>query len=272
MTVAGAKVENINHLYFLTKRDRPGMVAASRWARQASGPTRGLAPTRRKGREMTRNLKVLGLALMTAFAMSAVAASAASAQAFHFASEAEHTILTGKQEGSDVFTTHAGTVTCTTAKYTGTIQSATKTTTVAEVTPEYSGCTAFGFANVPIHHNECKYKFVAGTKESGNYEGSIDIVCPTGKKIEITAPGCLVTVGPQTGLKKVTFHNVGASATREITATVNLTGIKYEEHAPTFFSTCEYDTVATNNGTYTGNAIVTGEDTEGKHVGLFLTP
>ncbi|HVI70063.1 MAG TPA: hypothetical protein VM656_01080 [Pyrinomonadaceae bacterium] len=220
---------------------------------------------------MTRKLKAFGAILLAALTMSAVAASDVSAQVFHFTSEKEHTILRGVQEGTDVLTIDFGTLGCTAVKYTGTIQSATTTTTVAEVTPEYSGCTAFGFTNVPIHHNECKYKFVAGTKESGNYEGSIDIVCPTGKKIELTAPGCLVTVGPQTGIKKVTFKAVGAGATREITAIFNLTGVKYEEHEGPF-GTCASDTVVRSNGTYTGNTIITGETSEKSHLGISLTP
>lgn len=219
---------------------------------------------------MSRNLKVLGLTLVAALAMSAVVASAASATAFNFKAEKVPTLLTGKQHaGNDVFVTDAGKVECNEATYVG--EQKTTPTTEVTVTPTYTGCTAFGFVNVPIDVNGCSYKFTAKTIEAGNFEGEVDILCPAGKSIEVTAPGCTVTVGAQNNLKKITYTNLGAGATREVTVDVAATGIKYEEHNKGIFPTCAANTVPKANGTYTGAGLVTGENPTTKaHQGVFV--
>jgi long-subunit fatty acid transport protein len=208
---------------------------------------------------MTRNFKALGLALVAAFAMSAVVASAASAAEFH--AEKAPVTLTGSQHaGEDVFTTDAGTVSCEEATYTG--SQATVTALTASATPKYSGCHATFGLNTTVDVNECKYIFNANT-------GKVDISCPAGKVIAVTAPGCEITVGSQTGLSSATFTNVGAGTTREITIDVALSGIKYEEHNKGFFPTCKANTVAKSNGTYKGSALVTGENAEKVHIGIW---
>jgi hypothetical protein len=210
-----------------------------------------------------KNLKILGLAFVAVLAMSAVVASAASASAFT-SSEASGsetvTRLTGSQEGSDVFTTDGGTVTCTTATYVGEVKGTS--TTEAEAAPTYSGCTAFGFVNVPIDTNGCKYKFTSA--------GEIHIVCPGEAAIEVTAPGCTVTVGTQTptGPNTVEFTNIGSGSTMEITIDVTLRGIHYIEHNRGSFPNCSNPTVTKTNGTYTGHAKVTGETTGGTHTAI----
>jgi len=218
---------------------------------------------------MSRNLKALGLALVASFAMSAVVASAASAEAYSFKADTVPTTLTGNQHaGNDVFTTDTGTVSCNIATYEGT-QTVTPTNSVT-VKPSYGECRAFGLFNVPIHVNGCEYKFTAGTKVSGNYEGTVDIVCPTGKFIEVTAPGCLVTVGAQNNLGKVTYTNIGIGATKEVTVDVNITGLAYEEHRPPF-GICTNNTVPQTDGTYVGAGLVTGENPVTKaHHGVFV--
>ncbi len=207
---------------------------------------------------MTRNFKALGLALVAVFAMS-VGASAASAAEFH--AEKAPVTLTGTQHaGEDVFTTDAGTVSCENASYTG--SQATVTSLTAGAIATYSGCHAAFGLNTTIDVNECKYVFNANTKK-------VDISCPAGKVIAVTAPGCEITVGSQTGVGSVNYTNIGSGTTREITIDVALTGIKYEEHNKGFFPTCKNNTVATSNGTYNGAALVTGEDAEKKHIGIF---
>ncbi len=217
---------------------------------------------------MSRNLKVLGLSLVAVLAMSAMVAAGASAEApFKFKSEGSPTTLTGKQHAAnDVFTTHTGTVSCDNATYAGT-QTGTETSEVS-VTPSYSGCKAFGLLSVPIDVNGCSYRFNANTKVGVNYEGSVDVVCPAGKQIEVTAPGCTVTVKPQTGLSKVTYTNVGAGATREVTVDVNINNLQYEEHRP-LFGICSTNTVPTTGGTYVGAGLVTGSSGV-NHTGIFV--
>ena len=140
---------------------------------------------------MTRNLKALGLALVAVFAMSVVGASAASA-ATEFHAEKAPVTLTGSQHaGEDVFTTDAGTVSCENASYVG--SQATATALTSSATPSYSGCHATFGLNTTIDVNECKYIFHSDTKK-------VDISCPSGKVLAVTAPGCEITVGSQTGL------------------------------------------------------------------------
>jgi hypothetical protein len=209
---------------------------------------------------MTRNLKALGLALVAVFAVSVVGASAASA-ATEFHAEKAPVTLTGSQHaGEDVFTTDAGNVSCENASYAGSQATATALTSSAVAT--YTGCHATFGLNASIDVNGCQYIFHADTKK-------VDISCAAGKVIAVTAPGCEITVGSQTGLSSATFTNVGAGTTREITIDVGLAGIKYEEHNKGFFPTCKFNTVATTNGTYNGAALVTGENSEGKHVGIW---
>jgi len=205
---------------------------------------------------MIRNLKAMGLAVLAVCALGAFSAASASAAEFH--SSVHHTILDGTQIGTDVFTTNAGTVSCSEANYHGTL-SATTTTTIEGITPTYSGCTAFGFANVPIHHDECTYTFHTTPTW-------IDIVCPTNKAFTITAPNCEVTVGSQTGLTSATYTTEGKAPKRDVRLKVEISGIKYTQHGKGFFP-CASGTFT--NGTYKGEATVTGTDTNGNQVDVW---
>ena len=209
---------------------------------------------------MSRNLKVLGLALVAAMALSAVVASAASAQAFNFKSEASPTTLTGKRHGTnkEIFETDGGTVTCNEAIYHG--QTNVTATSDINITPTYSNCTAFGFVSVPIDTEGCSYTFTTLTKEGSNFEGAMHILCPGGKSMRVTAPGCEVTIGEQTPTGgKITFTNLGSGATREITVDVALTGTHYIEDEIAGLPNCTSAGTTTSNGTYKGAWLVTGE-------------
>jgi hypothetical protein len=186
---------------------------------------------------MKRKYKALGLVLAAVFAFSAVSVASASAAEFH--SKAAPTTITGVQKASHVFTTNAGKVTCTTAKFTGT-QSVVTSATVT-LTPTYENCTAFGFVGITIDTNGCKYNF--------NANGSTKVECPTGKAIEVTVPFCTTSVGSQTLSSGMSFATEGTEAAhnRKILATTNISGITYNECG----------TVRTN-GTYTGTTTVTG--------------
>jgi hypothetical protein len=195
-----------------------------------------------------KSLKMLGSVLVGVFAMSAVVASAASAvvefkaessptvltgespsrvhqglwisglsSPAEFKTESNPTELTGSQEGSDVFTLQGGTATCTKVTYEGAMTGTE--TEEFEVEPTYSGCTAFGFVNVPIHANGCKFKFTANQ--------TMHIVCPTGKAFEVTAPGCTNTIGSQTptGPNTIEYTNIGSGSTMEVTIDMSLTGL-----------------------------------------------
>jgi len=217
---------------------------------------------------MSRNLKALGLALVAVLAMNALTAAGASAEAFKFKAEKTPTTLVGKQHGApDIFTVDTQSVSCNEATYTGTV-TGTEVTELT-VTPTYSECIAFGLFNIPIDTNGCQYKSTVDTKVGASFEGKVDIVCPAGQVIKITAPGCTVTVGSQNGLGSITYTNVGSGATREITMDVNINkGIAYEEHRP-LFGICANNTVPKTNGSYIGAGLVTGKNSA-IHSGVFV--
>jgi hypothetical protein len=209
---------------------------------------------------MKRNLKILGLALASVLAMSAVAVSAASA--VEFKSESSPTVLTGEQkEGTnEVFTTMGGTVTCENVTYVGSMSGTSSTE--LEVAPTYSGCTAFGFSTL-IHVNGCKFKFTV--------VGSVHIVCPTGKAIEITAPGCTITVPTQTPTGgAINYLNLGTWTGRVLEFIKLLTGIHYIEHNKGIFPTCSNPEVTTTDGTYSGESIIKGENESGVQHGIWV--
>ena len=101
-----------------------------------------------------RNVKILGLALVAMFSISAVMAVSATADSL--TSDSYPKVLTGTAEPDfkDQFTTTAGIVTCPDAKYDATITGAvtTQAGSIIPTTPTYSGCTSFGFP-ATIHHN-----------------------------------------------------------------------------------------------------------------------
>ena len=200
---------------------------------------------------MTPKLKALGLAFVAVLALGALSATAASAAEFH--SEAAHTILDGSQPvgEDDVWTFNAGTVKCTSATYSGTQSSAT--TASLSVKPTYSGCTAFGFVNTPVHW-ECVLFF--------NGSRLVWWFCI----IEVTAFNCTVKVAPQELPNGVTYDNAGSGTSRDITATFNLSGIKYTQESKAFPG-CTNGTFT--NGTYKGSATITGTNTTGSAVGIW---
>lgn len=219
---------------------------------------------------MLRSFKALVLAVLAALLVGAAVASAAFATPFSIKAEKVPTKWTAKQHGGTSVTgTDAGAISCAEITYEGD-QTVTPASEIS-LTPTFSGCTALGFLNIPIDTNGCFYKFTAWTKVDGNFEGSTDIVCPEGKVIEVTAPGCTITFGAQTGLKTVTFTNLGAGTTRELTIDFALTGTKYEEHGKGIFPSCADKTVAKSNGTQNGALIATGENPTSKaHHGIWV--
>jgi hypothetical protein len=219
---------------------------------------------------------MFGLALLTAFAMSAVAASAASAAEFFHEAEAEAGETTARviatNEGVHKFTAGLiGTIECKKATFTGTsfVTSPQKTVTV---TPAYSECTFLGISNVVVNTNGCTYTFNQPTG-TGPFTGTVNINCPAGKKISFEASGCKIEVGGHVkteteaadnqGLSSVSFTNQ-ATTPKSVKVAASVSKIKY-----TASGTC---TVLgeKEDGTYSGTAIAKAE-TPGKIVvGAFI--
>jgi hypothetical protein len=204
---------------------------------------------------MIRNRKALGLALVSALAIFALAANA-SATNPQFHGEEAHTTFAGWQEGRNTFNVDAGTVHCNTASFHGTRTQSTSAELT--VTPTYEECT-FTFVTpesgpATVHMNGCHYLLTAG--------GTVHLNCPSGP-IRITAPLCTITVHPQT-INRVDYTNFGSGAERGVTVTSTATNIAYTQS--TF---CPGGGGPRNNGTYSGAVLATCTDTEENSVGCW---
>jgi hypothetical protein len=216
---------------------------------------------------MIRNLKVLGLALVAVFAMSAMVAASAQAVAAKFKADSTTASAKFKIEqdgntatGTQVFVTEFGEVDCQTLTGSGTAANEAAEVTVQNVAytghqflPESTACEAFGL-EATINFNGCDYVFHAGTSiAAGESTGTADVVCPAGKSIDINAAGlCTVTVPAQTGLTHIIFHTVnpGGGAVSYVTATATVSNITYSGEG--LLCSGHF-----GNGTYSGNAIAT---------------
>jgi hypothetical protein len=193
---------------------------------------------------MNRTLRAAGLASL---AVAAVAITAASAQAtIKFEASAYPATFTGASElGGEAFSTEAGKVECKghlEGKLTG-------ASTTATITPTYTSCKAFGFAEATMTTTGCTYVLHTTEKVStGVYRHLIDIACETGKAILISAATCKAEVKGQTGLKSVRTTNAGSNITQQpevesITYTVTQDGFL-----------CPFKGTGTkNDGKYTGD-------------------
>ena len=192
----------------------------------------------------------LGLLLLLTVLL-VITASAPAAE-FH-AGDSPHTLWSGSEVGTDIFTVKAGTVNCNEITYAGTTTVAT--TTTLDLSPSFKGCTGFGFVNTTIDPNGCSYRLHTG-KEGSSTQGT-SIVCPEGKEgIVVTAFNCWVTIPPQSGLKTVTYTN----GEGDITVDFNLAGVKYTQTSKSFPG-CTNGTFT--DGKYVGTTTLQATDTAG---------
>jgi hypothetical protein len=224
---------------------------------------------------MNGYLRTLVLALMGLMAIGAMAASGASATSLEFGNGTEALkggVVTLKNETGteDVFGFDLGTVKCTGVKATAFV-AAFPTPTLTFGSISYSGCKFLGVATT-IDMNGCDYVYVAGALVGENREGEVEIKCPAGKEIEVTAKGCTITVIPAAARKPVTWFNKGAGAEAEVTGSLELTEIHYEEDKVGIEPTCKHPGEETNNGTYKAKHTMTNETEAGKMEGLFVLP
>jgi hypothetical protein len=213
---------------------------------------------------MTRNLKALGLAILAIVAVSAIGISTASASFPLFHAEMADTTLTGSQGQlvANVLTTDMGELKCNDVTFSGTTPGVTFATLTLK--PKYTQCQ-LGGENAVVTENGCAYLFHLG-ESTEPIEAKMDIECPDGQRLVIHIPECTTTIPPQAGLQTVTFTNEGENTTRSIIADLNIAGFHYVEHG----AGCANETVTTENGTYTGEITVTGEDANQVHKGIWV--
>ncbi|MET0557268.1 MAG: hypothetical protein ABW065_01160 [Solirubrobacterales bacterium] len=186
---------------------------------------------------MIRNLKVLFGAMLALVAFGVVSVSGAQAAEFHCSVEnCRYRLKTdineavGAKNYHHVFIiddlTTGGSVSFTCQDLTGEGTTIFKTASELTVTNlNYNdknaagvGCTIGGSGSLTVDMNGCDYLFSAA--------GTVKVVCPEGKKIELTKVGCTYTIGPQGPLAGITYKTIGTSPPgREVTVSPNVKGI-----------------------------------------------
>lgn len=174
---------------------------------------------------MKGKIKAVGMAIIAVFAMSAVAASGASAETL-FTADKYPVLGKGETEGEvNTFTLDETQVECSDLTGEGTIEEDTPELTLATV---FGECSTSG-TSIKGHQNGCEFLFSAGEHVAEDtYAGSAEMVCPEGKEIIFTLPEsgslCAVHLPPQGPLGGVTYTNVTGQPS-EVTVDAQIEGI-----------------------------------------------
>lgn len=233
---------------------------------------------------MSIKLKALGLGLLAAMAMGAIAVVNASATSSgHFTAEpaTHHVIIKGEESGTtdrlafyaiENNATHTTTepnnpIECTKATYHGTLEGAAATTTTAvRVRPHYTECRTRSEAShkvvVDIDPNNTGcgtnvFEFTSGGT------GTVHVNCT----ITITHPNCSITIDPQT-TSGVTYTTTTESNKHALTINVNAKTISGTYHN----GICVFLGTSNHFFEMVGAARVWGEDTAANRVGITHTP
>jgi hypothetical protein len=208
---------------------------------------------------MIRNFKAMGLVAVAVLALSATAASGASA-AEKFHSSIENTFVHAEQEGTNVFTVNSRTVTCTTATFSGESKgketaAGVFSTTTLTVHPKYENCTAFGLP-ATVTTEGCNYEFLEPAGTTPTLTGNLNLVCETGKSIiiNVNSGTCTVTVGTQNGLSSVSYTTETVGGHEQVKVAANVTNIT--ANVAGGILTC--GTNGARPSTYVGNVITKG--------------
>lgn len=184
-----------------------------------------------------RHARIIGIALVAAFALSAAAAASASAHTFNSTVTGKLKVVSNSQQ---VFSTNT----------------IPKTEVICQkVTAETGEAKAGEQAEIKskVNYTECTLavggvSLGAATVEKTNYnfhaEGeAVDSL----EEAVIKAVGCTVKVPAQNGLKKVTYVNEG----NDVNVHANVTNINWTQKG----ASCETPT-AGNEASYTGTALI----------------
>lgn len=200
---------------------------------------------------MTRNLKALGLALVAMLALSATAASTASAQVqdrLTLDGGEENAVVTATSHDNVFRITSLGGVSlarfeCTTSRFTAAVQNnATEVTSTVSyagttnVVPHTNHCSAT-VGSVTVDMNSCGYILTGNTSREDpgpTKDAVVSVECTTpGDEIRITNAGCEVTVPPQTPTSGgVTYTNENNNGKWDVKVTATVTGITFTSHGP----------------------------------------
>jgi hypothetical protein len=168
-----------------------------------------------------RNIKMLGLLVVSAMALVAfVGTSSASATAFTAGGAGE--TLNDTTLEDHVFTVTGAEVECETIDFVGTTTGVSAETQT--VSPAYDDCEAFGFAEAQVVENGCDYTFKSATTGSPghatvNVEGCTDKT--KGIQISVNVPffaTCVADVPEQSVDTAVRYTNLSPGVRIDVTA------------------------------------------------------
>lgn len=182
---------------------------------------------RKEAIKMSRNLRALGLAVLAVMAIGALSASAA--QAGEFTAAEYPATITGLQVGPHELTTELGVMECG-AKFHGEMAEESEDLTL---TPTYGTSCQIAGLQVHVNPNGCDYRFHAGnTLGMDEVEGSWDIICPEGNKIDFEITGvmvnCHLAIPEQLGLGEVTYTDKTMVMPADVDIDFNVEGLAYE--------------------------------------------
>ena len=180
--------------------------------------------------KMRRTFKTMGTAAIVTLLLGAIAATAAQAsKQAEFTAEKYDSVFTlyphsGVVEWEDYFEFTPGSkLECHVETHEAKLEAAS---TKLTVTPHFGDCTLTGgFIETRIDLNGCHAVLEAGTTVGEEVQGSVQIVCPPNKQIEVTSGPCKVDVPAQTVTGALTFTNLpvhGATNATYITIHVDV--------------------------------------------------
>ncbi|HET7121189.1 MAG TPA: hypothetical protein VFI17_08060 [Solirubrobacterales bacterium] len=164
------------------------------------------------------------LSLLVLVALAAVSLTANVAQAAKFTAGAYPASVFGEQaatpapntgiEGGTVFGFESKLMLeCATATFAGSLTEASSALTVA---PKLEGCRAFESILGSANPNGCETRFHATSGSGDEFGGTVDIVCPEGKKIVVTGNNCEVQIGAQSGVGGIKYVNETKSSPHSV--------------------------------------------------------
>lgn len=209
-----------------------------------------------------KRIKTTGLTVALALALTALL-GAASASASQFRAEEYPTTASATQGGTHTITVPQAKAKCETATASGTMSEASSALTL---TPAYQKCVFMG-VSATVSANSCNYVFHS-TNETVPYTGSVDIACAKeGEAIEVKTSLCTLKLPAQTSLGAVELADSSKhGSNRTITATLNVTGLKYTE-----VGTYCPESGTHENGAYAGSYVVKGVNEKTEHaVGVYV--
>jgi hypothetical protein len=172
---------------------------------------------------MIRDIKAFGLAFAAVIAVSAVAVSAARAEAGELHIGAAPAVLTGSATGKHLLMIGGLPIECTTVTLEGKVSA--QTTQDVTLTPYYSQCQA-GAALATVKLNGCKYTLESAVQLTAK----LSVVgCTTGKTVYMQYPGCTITFGTQGSLSHVIFENEEVEGQKRVVSTFAVTGVTYQD-------------------------------------------